>query len=672
MLIRLDRRRIPLFLLIVGVFLPFMQPGFVVASETADARIWPVPIKINLTSSFGEFRSGHLHAGIDIKTGGREGVECLAVGDGFVSRLRASPYGYGKAVYVELYSGETVVYAHMAEFSPDLEEVLYREQVAAGGYRVDVYYERDELPVRQGDSVGFTGRTGTRGPHLHFEVRDAQQNPINPLSVGWLLTDRRRPEFRRALWLPLSSESTVDGLPVGSEVTLRKIDKGRYVAADTVMLSGRFGLGAYIIDRINDASGRLAPYHVDVSVDGTPLASITMESFTYTHTGEVELAYEMGRARSRGEYFLLLFERDGESLWNREFQRGGVIDTGELAEIVGPRDVYTAEVRAIDRAGNESVATVPFRVGTARAPGAVGAAQSGLPGAYFFGDLMAVEPGALTLASVETPQRSPGDWLVFDATGPRPPATLDFVQGEREFGVHAFTVPGSGGVSRSFPALGINLLTTEKSLFSDAFMYVAPWGGPASAKAETGLTPASRPVQLGPLSLALNKTVEMKFAIDGAPDGREAVYRLNVARGEWGFAGVETAEDSVSVRIGAPGIYRVFVDKTPPQIGKAQLKSRLSYATNEQVPEIVIPIDDRGSGIDAGATHVMIDGHKQIARWDGFTKLLHVTLRDKTVRNSHDVAIVAVDRVGNSSRVESTVELSRNDQPNDLKTEYAE
>jgi hypothetical protein len=50
------------------------------ADASADEpRLWPLGITINLTSSFGEYRSGHLHAGLDIKTHGKEGVPCRAV-----------------------------------------------------------------------------------------------------------------------------------------------------------------------------------------------------------------------------------------------------------------------------------------------------------------------------------------------------------------------------------------------------------------------------------------------------------------------------------------------------------------------------------------------------------------------------------------------------------------
>ena len=75
----------------------------------------PLEIKPSLAGNYGELRPNHFHAGIDLKTAGREGLNVLSAGDGFVSRVKISPYGYGKAVYIDHPEGYTTVYAHLQE-----------------------------------------------------------------------------------------------------------------------------------------------------------------------------------------------------------------------------------------------------------------------------------------------------------------------------------------------------------------------------------------------------------------------------------------------------------------------------------------------------------------------------------------------------------------------------
>src|SRR6188508_3375669 len=75
---------------------------------------WPAKIEPGLSSGFCDFRDGRFHAGVDVRTYGREGIPCVAVADGWVSRLRAASRGYGKAIHLTLDSGVQVLYAHLA------------------------------------------------------------------------------------------------------------------------------------------------------------------------------------------------------------------------------------------------------------------------------------------------------------------------------------------------------------------------------------------------------------------------------------------------------------------------------------------------------------------------------------------------------------------------------
>ena len=101
--------------------------GALVALEGANASDiyeWPLDAPPALTSTFAEYRSGRFHAGLDVKTWGKEGIACVAVADGYVWRVRTSPWGYGKAVYLKLNDGRTAVYAHLSGFVDRIEKVV--------------------------------------------------------------------------------------------------------------------------------------------------------------------------------------------------------------------------------------------------------------------------------------------------------------------------------------------------------------------------------------------------------------------------------------------------------------------------------------------------------------------------------------------------------------------
>lgn len=118
----------------------------------SSKHIWPLQGKI--TSPFG-YRWFRKHKGIDI--GGRVGDKVVASAAGVVS-YAGWQKGYGRIIIIR--HGEMQSrYAHLNEIAVKADQ-----------------------PVRQGQYIGQVGTSGNAsGPHLHFEIRDGRQVPLNPL-----------------------------------------------------------------------------------------------------------------------------------------------------------------------------------------------------------------------------------------------------------------------------------------------------------------------------------------------------------------------------------------------------------------------------------------------------------------------------------------------------------
>jgi murein DD-endopeptidase MepM/ murein hydrolase activator NlpD len=101
--------------------------------------------------------SGRLHEGVDISADA--GVPVRVAADGVVIAA-GEKGGYGRYVAVRHAEGLTTFYAHL------------------GGIVAGV---KPGMTVAAGQSVGRVGSTGTStGPHLHFEIRDGKDRPLNP------------------------------------------------------------------------------------------------------------------------------------------------------------------------------------------------------------------------------------------------------------------------------------------------------------------------------------------------------------------------------------------------------------------------------------------------------------------------------------------------------------
>lgn len=133
-------------------FMPRRKGLFNAPKDTPADFIFPVEGRI--TSYFGK-RGRKNHKGIDISA--NVGTPILAAGDGevvFSGRRR----GYGSTVVVD-HGGFLTLYAHCSKMIASVGD-----------------------SVRQGDYIAKSGRSGNaRGAHLHFEIRDAKNVPLDPV-----------------------------------------------------------------------------------------------------------------------------------------------------------------------------------------------------------------------------------------------------------------------------------------------------------------------------------------------------------------------------------------------------------------------------------------------------------------------------------------------------------
>ncbi len=143
----------------------------------------PMNLPFHLAGSFAEPRPDHFHSGIDIKTNGVEGEPVFAVYDGYISRIRVSPFGYGRAIYITHPNGFTSVYGHLSRFNATIEKYIHDQHYKAQKSELDISLTNATFPVKKSDTIAFSGNTGgSTAPHLHFEIRDSKtENALNAL-----------------------------------------------------------------------------------------------------------------------------------------------------------------------------------------------------------------------------------------------------------------------------------------------------------------------------------------------------------------------------------------------------------------------------------------------------------------------------------------------------------
>lgn len=113
-----------------------------------------------ISQGFGKTDYSAYHTGVDFLC--PAGTPILASESGSVFYSGWKDGGYGYCVFITHADGNVTIYEHLLRDIP----------VTVGQF------------VQQGQVIGYSGSTGnSTGPHLHFEIRDRNGKPFNPMTV---------------------------------------------------------------------------------------------------------------------------------------------------------------------------------------------------------------------------------------------------------------------------------------------------------------------------------------------------------------------------------------------------------------------------------------------------------------------------------------------------------
>ena len=258
----------------------------------------PIDLPLNLSGTFGEFRSSHFHYGLDVTTNKKPGYNVYSIDSGSIVRINVSTSGYGKVLYISHPNGLTSIYAHLKEFSPKIQEYIKTQQYLNKSYSIQKFFNNGEIKVNKGDLIGYTGNTGgSSGPHLHFEIRDTKsQNPINPLSFNYKYDDSNRPIIK-SLYVFDEGDSFQKNNPKKYEI--KKINDSLYIA-DKIIYSNKIGIGIEVYDRQSKNNyNRNGVYEVKMFLDSVLNFSYKMDKINIDESVFRKIFYDYSLLKTK-------------------------------------------------------------------------------------------------------------------------------------------------------------------------------------------------------------------------------------------------------------------------------------------------------------------------------------------------------------------------------------
>lgn len=338
-----------LFLILFPTFLFAQSP------VPADYFEEPLGIPIILSGTFGELRSNHFHSGLDIKTQGREGLEVKASASGYVSRINIQHYGYGKALYIQHPNGYTTVYGHLQSLAPKIKEYVRKRQYDKESYEIELFPEAGELQVAQGEVIAYSGNTGgSGGPHLHFEIRDGSQRPMNAQMFGIEVPDNRAPLIEGLFAYPLGEDAHVNNSQERQKLRLIPLNDGTYTTKQ-VEACGEIGFGISTVDQQDGAYNHNGVYRIEASLNGDQVFEIDFQKFSFSETRHLNQLIDYEYYSNKRDRVQKLFRNPGNplSLYG-QLQSEGKLNIKDSLD-------YQYTIRVTDIQGNEKLVRIPIK-----------------------------------------------------------------------------------------------------------------------------------------------------------------------------------------------------------------------------------------------------------------------------------------------------------------------
>ena len=255
-----------------------------ISAKSQSKYDFPVELPVYLSGSFAELRPNHFHSGIDIKTRGKTGYKIYSLEDGYIQRIQITLGGNGKALYIKHDNGQSSVYAHLEKFSPRIQKIVKEIQYSEKKFEIRLFPKKNQYRIKKKELIGFSGNTGrSTGPHLHYEIRDKNDNPINPLTFKKEKLEDTIPPIIKSLFykqLFKNNEGLFEDPKVGfKKLNFKKI-KEKYIS-DTLKVSAIIGFGIDAFDKMNFTNNVMGINKIETFLDNNKIFNMDFNKFSF-------------------------------------------------------------------------------------------------------------------------------------------------------------------------------------------------------------------------------------------------------------------------------------------------------------------------------------------------------------------------------------------------------
>ncbi len=205
--------------------------------------------------------------------------------------------------------------------------------------------------MKQGDIIGRAGNSGSSGgPHLHFEIRDASQRPIDPLQFGFKeIVDDVAPYVRKISLTTLDKDARINGQFGRFEFAVKASGKN-YIISEPIEVSGAVGVEIAAYDKATGVRNIYGIKRTELLLDGKSQYVCEKGRFAFSQTKNIYVHTNYEERYRQNRTFFKLYVDDGNQLpfYTTNAQQGKLVITDDQA--------HPVSITLSDIDGNETLA----------------------------------------------------------------------------------------------------------------------------------------------------------------------------------------------------------------------------------------------------------------------------------------------------------------------------
>ena len=212
-------------------------------------------------------------------------------------------------------NGQRSVYAHLQRFDEQIEQYVLEQQYQKKTFGIELFPSPQQFKFNKGEVIALSGNSGSSfGPHLHFEIRNSNDEPLKVLRFGFdEILDHVPPVVQSVVLRTKSPTARINGEYGRVELPLIKT-KSSYQVLEPILASGWVGIDLQAFDKADGVHNKYGIYDLALEVNGKTIHKHLIDQFSFFESRAIQTFTDYAHKKTHRQTFQHCYIENGNEL----------------------------------------------------------------------------------------------------------------------------------------------------------------------------------------------------------------------------------------------------------------------------------------------------------------------------------------------------------------------